>query len=126
MKSATLAFVLGAIGAAALAAPALGSVQGVKLADGDTVTYTFDYESDSGWADIYDCTITVRDAAGKVRFDKTFNLHDERVYCGGVSRNRTATFLYRRDSEGGHTDHTCLELVPGAAPKVVDLKPCGY
>ncbi|MCA2961555.1 MAG: hypothetical protein IOD12_15000 [Silvanigrellales bacterium] len=105
------------------AVSARADVEGVKLRDGDTVSYTFNYESDSGWADIFDCLIVIENASGALVSSTNVNLHDRRVACGGANRNETVVYRYTQDSDSGYTDRLCWNV--GAA-KPADLSYCGY
>ena len=112
-----------------------GSIHGVTLAAGDSITYVRSYDSDSGWADINDCDITVRSSQGRVLFHTLLNLNETPVDCGGISRSGAALFVYDANSDttsdGDLPKHSCTRHTTDgtgawANPTPVETARCGH
>jgi|GEM_PF-6351538 len=111
-----------------------GSLHGVTLAPGDSITYVRSYDSDSGWADINDCDITIRSSKGRVLFHSLVNLNETPMDCGGISRNGSALFVYDASadftSDGDLAKFSCTRFTTDGAgqwanPTLVATSHCG-
>jgi hypothetical protein len=121
MKKSALSLALAA--SALLPAVASAEVVGIKLKDGYTVSYTFSYESDSGYADINVCEVVVKNDSAVQVASKKIDLNDVRFNCGGVARNQTATYRAFVESDSGHTDRGCFDVATGLS---VNASFCGF
>lgn len=89
---------------------AQADVQGYEMQVRDTVTYTFNYSSDSGYADIFDCTIVVKNKENQEVFRTVVNLHENRIRCGDAGRNQSVSYLYRTDVDSPY----CYQKISGS------------
>ena len=110
------------------------SIHGVTMSPGDSITYVRSYDSDSGWADINDCDITIRSSKGRVLFHSLVNLNETPMDCGGISRDGSALFVYDATadftSDGDLAKFSCTRYTADGAgqwanPTLVDVARCG-
>lgn len=122
-----LALVLAA--SATLSSSAFAKVLGVQIKDGYSISYDRVYESDSGYADINDCTTTVRNAKGKILAQASVFLTTTPGFCGEIHRNGTAVYSYSTESDGGYREEFCfrseLSHLGWSSPELVDTSLCG-
>ena len=126
----TLALCLSVTASASVSLVASAEVLGVDIQNGYSIRYDRVYESDSGWADINDCTITVLNAKGKVLAKNEVFLSTTPSFCGEIDRNGTAVYSYSTEADSGFREKFChRSALVGArwsSPVVVDNSFCGH